>query len=90
MEDGYDVKVKVVSQQGTCAIGHKVGDEWVISETTPPGICLSAFSAFFLSLPTLMFGGTLPWCQDPDVTTVACSDPANPVVFELRRIRTEK
>jgi uncharacterized repeat protein (TIGR04076 family) len=34
-----------------------------------------------------MFGGSFPWEKDPDVTTVACPDPDNPVVFELRRLR---
>ena len=89
MVDGYDVKVKVISEKGSCAIGHKVGDEFVISRTTPEGICLSAFNAFFPTVRTLMFGGTLPWSQDPDAATAACPDAANPVVFEMRRIRIE-
>jgi uncharacterized repeat protein (TIGR04076 family) len=90
MADRYDVKVKVISQKGTCAIGHKVGDEFVISRTTPDGICLSAFNALFPALRTLMFGGTFPWSQDPDTATAACPDGTNPVIFELRRIRTEE
>jgi len=40
-------------------------------------------------LRTLMFGGTFPWSPDPEAVTVACPDAENPVVFELRRIRTE-
>ncbi len=86
MADRYDVKVKVVSQEGTCAIGHKVGDEFTISRTTPQGVCLSAFNALFPAARTLMFGGTFPWSKDPDVATAACPDAANPVVFELRRV----
>jgi uncharacterized repeat protein (TIGR04076 family) len=89
MADRYDVRVKVISQKGTCVNGHKVGDEFVISRTTTDGICLGAFGAFFSFLRTLMFGGTFPWSPDPDAATVACPDAENPVVFELRRIRTE-
>ena len=87
MAERYDVAVKVVSQKGTCALEHRVGEEWVISRKTPEGICLSAFNALFPNVRVLMFGGTLPWETNLDVTTVACPDAENPVVFELRRLR---
>jgi len=87
MAETYDVVARVVSQQGTCGAGHKVGDEWTISGKTPEGICLSAFDAFSPALRVLMFGGAFPWSSDPDTTTAACPDAANPVVFELRRVR---
>jgi uncharacterized repeat protein (TIGR04076 family) len=89
MAERYAVKAKVISQKGICVYGHKVGDEWVISRTTPAGICMAAFNSFFPDLRTLMFGGVLPWSDDPDAVTVACPDAANPLVFELRRIREE-
>ena len=89
MADRYTVKAKVISQKGNCVYGHKVGDEWVISRTTPAGICMSAFNSFFPDLRVLMFGGILPWADDPDAVTVACPDAENPLVFELRRIREE-
>lgn len=88
MADRYEVKITVVSQKGHCAIGHKVGDELVVSRTTPGGMCMSAFNSFFPDLRILMFGGILPWSKDPDTAVVACPDAANPVVFELRRIRS--
>lgn len=81
------VKVSVVSQKGTCAAEHKVGDQWVINGKTPDGICLSAFNAMLPNLRVLRYGGSFPWSTDPDVTTLACPDAANPVVFELRRFR---
>jgi uncharacterized repeat protein (TIGR04076 family) len=87
MAGRYKVKAKVISQEGTCAIGHEVGDEFLIGETTPQGICLGAFESLFSSVRTLMFGGTFPWSEDPDTAIVACPDAANPLVFELRRIR---
>ena len=90
MAERYDIRAKVISQKGTCNNGHKVGDEFVLSRTTPKGICLSAFNSLYPSVRTLMFGGTFPWSQDPDKATVACPDAANPVVFELQRIRSEE
>ncbi len=87
MAETYDVIAKVVSQKGTCAAEHKVGDQWVIGSKTAEGICLSAFNALFPSLRVLRFGGSFPWSSDPDVATAACPDAQNPVVFELRRVR---
>ena len=87
MAESYDIAIKVVSQKGTCAHEHKVGNEWVIGSKTPEGICLSAFNALLPNAQVLMFGGAFPWETDPDVTTVACPDAENPVVFELRRLR---
>jgi len=87
MSEIQKVRIKVLSQKGTCEVGHKVGDEWVIDGKTPGGLCLFAFGSLLPSLTPLMFGGSFPWEKDPDRTTVACPDPDNPVVFELRRIR---
>ena len=86
MSERYKVSIRVVSQKGTCALEHKVGDHWIVDKETPEGMCLSAFNTLFPSLRVLMFGGSFPWESDPDVTTVACPDAANPVVFELRRL----
>ena len=52
----------------------------------PTGVCTWALSAIAPFLATLRFGGVLPWESDPDRTVVCCPDPANPVVFELRRV----
>ena len=81
------VRVKVISQQGTCEAGHKVGDEWLVGEKTPQGMCIFALGSLLPFMTPLMFGGAFPWEKDPDVTTVACPDPGNPVVFEISRIR---
>ena len=87
MAEIYKVRVRVKSQKGTCAEGHKVGDQWVVGEKIPEGLCIFAFSSLLTSLMPLMFGGSFPWEKDPDVTTAVCPDPENPVVFELRRLR---
>ncbi len=88
MAESYDVVIKVISQKGTCATGHKVGDEWVLKDSkTPEGICLDAFDALFPSANVLIYGGTLPWESNPDIATVACPDAKNPLVLELRRLR---
>ena len=81
----YKVVARVVSQQGNCVSGHKVGDEFVIGDTTPCGMCSWAFYTLFPFASALQSGGVLPWEDDPDTSIVACPDPGNPVIFELRR-----
>jgi len=80
-----DVIAKVISQKGTCEAQHKVGDEFVIGQQTPPNMCSWAFCSLFPFAQVLQFGGAFPWEQDSNKTTVACPDPENPVVFELTR-----
>ena len=55
MAERYKVSVRVVSQKGTCALEHKVGDQWIVDGKTPEGICISAFDTLFTSLLVLMF-----------------------------------
>ncbi|MHB0885444.1 MAG: TIGR04076 family protein [Bacillota bacterium] len=83
----YDIVVTVVSQTGECSHGHKVGDSWRIGGTTPAGLCLSALDTMLTNVRTMQFGGEFPWESDPERTTVSCPDSANPVVFELRRVK---
>ena len=93
MAEMYEVVAKVVSQKGTCPVGHKVGDEWIIEmpnpmgPVTPGGMCIDAYNALAASVKTLTWGGVNPWEDDPERTMVACPDADNPIVFELRRLR---
>ncbi|MDD5126833.1 MAG: TIGR04076 family protein [Dehalococcoidales bacterium] len=81
-----ELTVKVVSQKGTCAAGHKVGDKFTMGgEKTPAGVCPWAFYTLFPFATVLEFGGSFPWEKEPGKTTVACPDSGNPVVFELSR-----
>ncbi len=41
----FKIKVTVDSVAGKCPLGNKPGREIVIDETTPGGICLSAFNS---------------------------------------------
>lgn len=81
----YKIIAKVISQKGTCEAGHRIGDEFVIRQSTPLGMCSWAFYTVFPFAEVLQFGGSFPWEKDPDKATVACPDPDNPVVFELRK-----
>ncbi len=94
MAQPYKVVLKITSMQGKCDAGHKVGDEFDLSKDFTLGysgngktICPSAFYAAFPNWRVLRFGGELPWEKDKDTAHVACPDPLNPVVMELRRIK---
>ncbi|MFO8010071.1 MAG: TIGR04076 family protein [Dehalococcoidia bacterium] len=85
MEEMRDVLAIVISQQGTCSAGHKVGDRFIIGQVTPADMCSWAFCALFPFATVLQMGCSFPWENEQGRTTVACPDPENPVVFELRR-----
>jgi uncharacterized repeat protein (TIGR04076 family) len=89
MDKMYTIKIKVVSQKGTCKVDHKVGDEFKCDGVTPSGLCAYAFDAMFSFLSALMFGGEFFWTDNKDSIEVACPDAKNPVVFELRRKRPD-
>ncbi len=82
----YEVFARVVSQKGTCAAQHKVGDEFAVGDKTPVELCSWAFYAFFPFATVLRFGGSFPWEENSEEATVACPDPENRVVFRLRRM----
>jgi len=89
MSERFDVSIRVVSQKGFCGQQHKVGEEWVVKGRTAEGICVSAFGAMMPFLNVMRYAGSdgFPWEKDPDVTQIACPDGANPVIFEIRRLR---
>jgi uncharacterized repeat protein (TIGR04076 family) len=78
------VIAKVISQRGTCEAGRRVGDEFIIGQKTPHGICSWSFYTLFPFAEVLQFGGSFSWEKDQNKAIIACPDPANPVIFELR------
>jgi uncharacterized repeat protein (TIGR04076 family) len=87
-DTGYKIIAKVISQKGTCAFGHQVGDiVGFDGETVQGRVCLSALYSFLPKVFAMRYGANFPWLKDNDVATHACPDAYNPVVFEVRRVR---
>jgi len=83
-----EYRMKVIAVKGTCDNKHRVGDEFIVKDAkTPGGICLSAFSAILPKLMALMMGGDVLWSEDKDRDIIACPDPKNAVVWEVRRTK---
>ena len=80
------VIAKIVSQQGHCDAGHKVGDEYVIDDKTPEGICAWAYYSLFPFASVLQYGGKFPWSKDENKVSMNCPDGHNPVQFVLTRV----
>jgi uncharacterized repeat protein (TIGR04076 family) len=85
-----DVIARIISQTGKCEAGHKVGDEFLMGQHTPPGMCAWAYHTLFPFAQVLQFGGTFPWEKDSDTAVVPCPDPMNITIFELRRVKPSK
>ena len=81
----YEVVIKLVSNQKPCHSGHKIGDEWIFNNMTPPNMCSLAYNSIYPAAVVLQFGGMFPWQEDPDVVQMACPDGEVNNIFELRR-----
>ena len=91
MEDKITAVVaSVKSQEGTCGLGHKIGDMAKITESGIEGkICIHALYAILPKIFAMMYDARFPWLENPDVSTSACPDAANPVVFEISRKKAD-
>ena len=94
MANPEKVIAKIVSVKGSCVAKHQEGQEFDLSQdfvlgmSGKPGVlCPSAFFAIFPAWRVLRHGGVLPWEEDQDKAHIACPDPLNPVVIELRRVK---
>jgi uncharacterized repeat protein (TIGR04076 family) len=84
------VQAKVISQKGSCALGHKIGDIVEFTESGVNGkICIHALYSMLPAVFAMLFEAQFPWLKDPDTKTHACPDAYNPVVFEISKIRGE-
>ena len=94
MANPAKVILKIVSVKGTCAAGHREGQEFDLSKDflvgvsgSPQVLCPSTFHSLFPYWRVLRHGGEFPWEKDRDAANIACPDPFNPVVMELRRVK---
>ena len=88
MAEPYKIIATVQSVTGHCSFGHRVGDEIVFDGETVEGrVCISALYSFLPKVFAMHHGVDFPWLEDKDVSTHACPDAQNPVVFEIRRVR---
>ena len=85
------VMAKVMSVKGTCGLGHEVGDVVRFSETgVESKICIHALYSMLPAVFAMLYDVQFPWLKDPDKKTHPCPDAANPVVFEIAKIREDK
>jgi uncharacterized repeat protein (TIGR04076 family) len=94
MANPEKVVLKILSVKGTCDAGLREGQEFDLSNEFSLGIskdgktlCPSAFYAAYPFWRVLRFGGEFPWEKNKDLGHVACPDPFNPVIMELRRVK---
>ena len=88
----YDIKLKVIKIEGHCGAGHEIGDEILISfdkNEIQGKICLHALYSILPKVYAMAYGAEFPWLENPDVSTHACPDAENPLVYEVKRIKNE-
>ena len=86
------VLVRIVSQEGHCAAGEKVGDEVVFDWDTNEiegKMCLHALYSALPKIYALAHGADVAYAKDDEGNRVArhaCPDGYNPVIYEIRRL----
>jgi uncharacterized repeat protein (TIGR04076 family) len=86
------VEARVISQEGHCAAGHRVGDEVVFDWETHAiegRICLHALYSMLPKIYALAHGADVAYAESDDGSRVArhaCPDGYNPVIYELKKI----
>jgi uncharacterized repeat protein (TIGR04076 family) len=86
------IKLEVIKQEGNCAAGHNVGDEITISfekNQIEGMICLHTLYSILPKVYAMAYDAKFPWLENPDISTHACPDAKNPVVFKVERIRAD-
>ncbi len=85
----YKIIARVKEVKGECSFGYKVGDEVIFDGETVQGrVCISALYSFLPKVYAMSYGAQFPWlANNPDVSTHACPDAYNPVVFEIIRVK---
>jgi uncharacterized repeat protein (TIGR04076 family) len=82
------VQAKVISIKGTCGQGHKIGDVATFTENGVEGkICIHALYSMLPAVFAMLYDVQFPWLANPETKTHACPDAANPLVFEIRKVR---
>ncbi|MEM3506800.1 MAG: TIGR04076 family protein [Candidatus Bathyarchaeia archaeon] len=88
MSSSYEFEVVVKSIKGKCFFGHKVGDKIHFNCRGIEGeICYDALLALLPYINAMRYGMDYPWAENKDIIPVACPDPENLVVFEIKRIK---
>lgn len=84
------IKATVISQEGHCDAGHKVGDsvifDWDKHEVQGK-LCLHALYSVMPKVYGMAMGGNVAFAKAEDGTLVArhaCPDGYNPLILELR------
>jgi uncharacterized repeat protein (TIGR04076 family) len=81
------VTAKVISIKGTCS-AHKVGDIATFTENGVEGkICIHALYSMLPAVFAMLYDVQFPWLANPETKTHACPDAANPLVFEISKVR---
>ena len=86
------IKATVVSQEGYCSAGHKVGDEIIFDWETHEidgRLCLHALYSTLPKIYAMAMGGNVAFAKAEDgilVSRHACPDGYNPMILELRII----
>ena len=79
--------VKITGLKGHCNAGHKIGDQFEVSEYISSDLCGAAYHSIYPYIVSMEFGGVAPWQSEKDVIgNLACPDGYNLLTMEIVRV----
>ena len=80
------IVVEIISQEGNCAAGLKVGDKIIFEDGEVKGkFCISAMYSVLPKIYAMKYEANFPWLKDKNKATHACPDAVNPLVMQVTR-----
>ena len=89
MKGPWAVRMKIVGMKGACPSGHEIGEEHVVRDKSPGGLCMGSLNAVLPYVTALRYGGSFPWTDREGEITIGCPDHENCVVWKLERLPEE-
>lgn len=78
------IVLRIASKKGTCQFNHHVGQEFELGLGTPAGLCPGAYNSAHPTIFAMQFGARFPWANADGSVHIACPDPENQVVMEIK------
>ena len=86
--DACRIVVTCREVKGHCAAGQQAGDKATFDGMHFEGrLCIHSLASMMSKIFAMHQGVDFGWLENPDVSTHACPDAGNPVVYEVRRER---
>ncbi len=85
----HDVSIKVVSVEGSCPQGHKIGDEYFLNTQDTEVLCPASFNSIYPFIQMLYKDVQVPWAKEKDSAFVHCPDHEG-IIYKIQKYKNKE